>query len=186
MISVVDYDPAWADRFEVLRDAYSVALAASDVPFTAIEHVGSTAVVGLAAKPIIDVDVVVPYDSVLAASDVLVVPRGERGIPLRWAFWEPPRLRDTNAYVVVDGSLALRNHLAVRDLLRADEALRNEYAEVKHRVAATAADIFDYGRGKNAVLQKILQAAGLSTKERASIGANQVPTVYEVPRPIDT
>lgn len=71
--------------------------------------------------------------------------RGELGIPQRWAFWEPDRLIGTNTYVVVAGSLALRNHLAVRDLLRADGVLRAEYRAVKKEVAATAADIFEYG-----------------------------------------
>jgi GrpB-like predicted nucleotidyltransferase (UPF0157 family) len=76
----------------------------------------------------------------------------------------------------------LRNHLAVRDTLRADQALREEYAGVKRLVAGTAADIDAYGQGKSAMVQKILQAAGLSDTDRASIDANQVPSHAEVPR----
>jgi len=113
-----------------------------------------------------------------AATDVLISlgfsPVGELGIPLRWAFEEPARLSGTNTYVVVDGSLGLRNHLAVRDILRTDSRLRDEYAAVKKRVAARAANIDDYGRGKNAMVQAILAAAGLSDAERASIDSNQV------------
>ena len=99
-------------------------------------------------------------------------PEGELGIPLRWAFREPARLAGTNTYVIVDGSLALRNHRAVRDTLRADPALRDEYAEVKRRIGAVAADIYEYGRGKNATIQRILAAAGLTDEERSSIDSN--------------
>ena len=53
---------------------------------------------------------------------------------------------------------------------------------MKQRVGATAADLEEYGRGKNAVVQKILTGAGLTETERASIGANKVPSRDEVPR----
>ena len=179
MIEVREYDPAWAARFEELRAEYQAALERAGVPVVAIEHVGSTSVPGLAAKPIIDCDIVVSEADVPAASNVLVTlgfePRGELGIPQRWAFYAPERLAGTSTYVVVDGSLALRNHLAVRDVLRRDRGLREEYAAVKHAVGATAADIYEYGAGKNDVIQRILAAAGLSEAERASIDANQVP-----------
>jgi GrpB-like predicted nucleotidyltransferase (UPF0157 family) len=186
VIVVVEYDPAWPQRFERLRQEYAGALAAAGVPVVAIEHVGSTSVPGLAAKPVIDCDIVVAAPDVNAASQALTglgfKVLGELGIPLRWAFKEPARLAGTNTYVVVASSLALRNHLAVRDILRTDSALRMRYAAVKRRVGATAANIDEYGRGKNAVIQQILAAAGLTDEERASIGANQVPSHDELPR----
>ena len=186
MILIVEYDPAWPKRFEQLRREYARALAACGVPVVAIEHVGSTAVPGLAAKPVIDCDIVVAGPDVAAASEVLAglgfTPEGELGIPLRWAFREPARLAPTNTYVVVQGSLSLRNHIAVRDILRADPDLREQYAAVKREVGAAAANIDDYGRGKNAMVQQILAAAGLTAAERASIGANQVPSHDDVPR----
>lgn len=179
MIEVRDYDPAWPDQFEKLRAEYAAAFEAAAVPFVSIEHVGSTSVLGLAAKPVIDIDIVVSAADVDVATSVLVSlgfePRGELGIPQRWAFWEPERLAGTNTYVVVAGSLALRNHLAVRDTLRADPDLRREYGHVKKTVGATAADIYEYGAGKNATVQRILATAGLNDEERASINANQVP-----------
>jgi GrpB-like predicted nucleotidyltransferase (UPF0157 family) len=179
VIEVCEYDPAWAVRFEELREEYQAALDGAGVPVEAIEHVGSTAVPGLAAKPQIDIDIVVTAEHVGAASGVLedlgFEPRGELGIPQRWAFYEPERLAGTNTYVIVAGSLSLRNHLAVRDVLRQNAALRDEYSLVKRDVGARAADIYEYGAGKNATVQRILQAAGLSEDERGSIGANQVP-----------
>ena len=182
----MEYDPAWPQRFGQLRREYAKAMAAAGVPVVAIEHVGSTAVPGLAAKPVIDCDIVVGEPDVPAASAVLAglgfTPLGELGIPLRWAFKEPGRLAETNTYVVAEGSLSLRNHLAVRDTLRVDSGLRERYAAVKRRVGATAANIDDYGRGKNAVVQQILAAAGLTAAERASIDANRVPSHEEIPR----
>ena len=161
-------------------------MAVAGVPVVAIEHVGSTSVPGLTAKPVIDCDIVVARPDVAMASEVLTglgfKPKGELGIPLRWAFKEPQRLAGTSTYIVVAGSLSLRNHLAVRVTLRADAGLRQEYAAVKRRAGATAANIDDYGHAKNAMVQKILAAAGLTEDERASINANQVPSHDEVPR----
>jgi GrpB-like predicted nucleotidyltransferase (UPF0157 family) len=186
VITVVEYDPAWPARFEMLRKEYAVAMNAAEVPVVAIEHVGSTSVPDLAAKPIIDCDIVVREDDVAAASGVLIslgfTPLGELGIPQRWAFKEPSRLAGTNTYVIVDGCLSLRNHLAVRDVLQADATLRNEYAAVKRRAGACATNIDEYGQLKADMAQKILAAAGLTADERASIASNQVPSHDEVSR----
>jgi len=184
VIVVVEYDPGWAVRFEMLRREYAAAMSAAAVPVVAIEHVGSTSVPGLAAKPVIDCDIVVEQTQVVAASNVLMslgfTPEGELGIPQRWAFREPVRLAGTNTYVIVDGCLSLRNHLAVRHVLRADAALRDEYAAIKRQAGARAANIDEYGQLKSPVVQKILAAAGLATVERASIAGNQVPTHDEL------
>jgi GrpB-like predicted nucleotidyltransferase (UPF0157 family) len=186
VIVVVEYDPDWPRRFGELRREYAEAMAAAGVAVVAIEHVGSTSVPGLAAKPVIDCDIVVAERDMPAASAVLIglgfMPLGELGIPLRWAFTEPERLARTNTYVVVQGSLSLRNHLAVRDILRADPDLREQYAAVKRQAGATAANIDDYGRAKNSMVQHILAAAGLTDAERAAIDANQVPSHTELPR----
>ena len=176
MITVVDYDPAWPERFEALRAEYAAAMAAAGVSVVAIEHVGSTSVPGLAAKPIIDIDVVVREADAAAASAVLMslgfTPQGDLGIPQRWAFRAPVRLPRTNTYVIVDGCLSLRNHLGVRDVLRGDEALRDEYAMVKKEAGARLDDIDEYLKAKNGIVQKILTAAGLTDAERASIAGN--------------
>jgi len=186
VILVVDYDPGWPRRFERLRHEYAAAMAAAGVPVVAIEHVGSTSVPGLAAKPVIDCDIVVAEKDVVDASEILVSlgfqPLGELGIPLRWAFKEPERLAGTNTYVVIEGSLSLRNHLAVRAILRVDADLRERYAAVKQRIGAVAESIDDYGRGKNAMVQQILAAAGLTDEDLATIDANQVPSHAELPR----
>jgi GrpB-like predicted nucleotidyltransferase (UPF0157 family) len=175
VIEVVEYRAEWRDRFEVLRDAYSTALDAAGVPHR-IEHVGSTSVPGLAAKPVVDVDVVVAERDVAAAVGVLATigfaPRGDLGIAGREAFRTPDRFAPSNTYVVAEGSLALRNHLGVRDVLRADDALRDEYAAVKRRAGQDAVDIDAYIARKSDVLDRILRAAGLTDEERVSIAAS--------------
>lgn len=107
MIEVCEYQESWPERFEARR-LYVKAMGDGSVDVLAIEHVGSTSVPGLAAKPTIDCDIVVEADRVDAATEVLKSlgfrPLGELGIPLRWAFKEPPDFPSTNTYVIVDGS----------------------------------------------------------------------------------
>jgi len=173
VIDVVEYQPHWPARFEELRAAYARALEYAGVPCRSIEHVGSTSVPGLAAKPVIDVDVVVAEADVEGATAALAaigfVPRGDLGVTDRYAFDPPDRFAPTHTYVVVEGSLPLRNHLAVRDTLRADAALREEYDAVKRRAARTASDIDEYILLKSDVLGRVLGRGGLSEDERASI-----------------
>jgi GrpB-like predicted nucleotidyltransferase (UPF0157 family) len=72
VITVCGYDPSWPDRFQALRKEYLAAFADAKVPVVAVEHVGSTSVPGLAAKPVIDCDIVVANRDVAAATDVLI------------------------------------------------------------------------------------------------------------------
>lgn len=171
-VEVVPYDERWAADFAAVRQELLTALAGVDV--VAVEHVGSTSVPGLAAKPVLDVDVVVPAAAVPGAVAALeavgYVHRGDLGIPGREAFTAPEHGPRRHVYVCVEGSLALRNHLAVRDTLRADPELRNRYAAAKLALAdADLADMDAYVAGKNAVLQEVLARAGLSADELGSI-----------------
>lgn len=170
-ILVVDYDPRWPEVFEAIRTDLSAVLAA--VPTLAIEHVGSTSVPGLAAKPIIDVDIVVARDDVDAAIAALVAagytPLGEMGVPDRHALRAPDGAPKQNVYVTVDGCLSLRNHLGLRSILRNDPQLRDEYGAVKQRMAAQTDDIDVCVDGKSEVVHRILATAGLTSAELAEI-----------------
>ena len=117
---VVDNDPAWPIAFEEIRSRLEPALA--DVAL-ALEHVGSTAVPGLAAKPVIDVDVVV--------ADATQVPiaierlaalgyehQGDLGVVGREAFGPLPGGPYHHLYVVVEGSEPHLDHVQLRDYLR--------------------------------------------------------------------
>lgn len=170
-IEVLPWDARWPEWFATLEARFRAAL--QGVPVRAIEHVGSTAVPGLAAKPVIDVDIVVDAAQVPAASAALegigYLPRGQLGIPDRWAFAAPDGDIAHHTYVTVAGCLALRNHLAVRDVLRADPALRDEYAATKLRLAATVADMDAYIAGKSPILQRILARGGIDEADRRRI-----------------
>ena len=171
MIEIVDYDPDWPARFETLRQLYENVL--TGVAILGIEHVGSTSVRGLAAKPVIDIDIVVTVDQVARAIEAMeqagFLSLGERGIPDRWALQAPSDLPRTNTYVVVEGSLALRNHLAVRDQLRHEVALRDQYAALKRSIAASVHDMDQYVEKKSSFLSVVLELAGLTAEERDAI-----------------
>jgi len=177
-IQVVDHDPEWAKRFEAIRAVLADAL--SGVNTRTIEHVGSTSVAGLAAKPIIDIDVVVAERDAQAAIDALEAPGyecvGTMGIPGRFAMVAPPGTVRQNTYVMVDGCLALRNHLGVREVLRREEGLRDRYAAVKRELAARTDDIDVYVEGKSAILREVLAAAGLGDEQQREIEDLNRPT----------
>lgn len=166
-ILVVDYDPQWPAVFTSISKVLAAALA--EIPVVAIEHVGSTSVPGLAAKPIIDVDVVVRRQFVSRAIDALQLvgyePLGDLGIPDRYALKAPPGTARQNVYVTVEGCLSLRNHLGVRQVLRNDASLRDEYSATKRRLAAETDEIDVYVVAKNEIVRRILQQAGLSTSD---------------------
>lgn len=143
------YDPDWPSEFAALQAVYAAALGELVI---AIEHVGSTAVPGLAAKPILDVDVVMPdytvFPGIVAAFDRLgYIHCGDQGIFQREAFkakpgtaapvvtsprpWMPHHL-----YVCPAHGAELRRHLRFRDVLRARADLRREYEEIKRGIAS--------------------------------------------------
>ncbi|MEQ1698916.1 MAG: GrpB family protein [Ilumatobacteraceae bacterium] len=173
MIEVVEYDPQWATTFQQLAARYGAALVA--VPVVAIEHVGSTSVVSLAAKPVIDIDIVVAAPHVGAAIEAMqrigFASQGEQGIAERWALQAPAAFPRTNTYVVVEGCLSLRNHLGVRTVLRTNVELRDRYGALKQALAAQTDDIEQYIEGKSALLTEILSRAGLTDAELLAIEA---------------
>ena len=173
-IEVVPYDPTWAQQFEAVRADLLRMLVG--VPIRSIEHVGSTSVPGLFAKPRLDIDVVVAAGDMPAARVALEAAgygwRGDLGVPDRHSFRAPDEAPPRNVYVVVDGCLALRNHLAVRNVLRRDASLREEYGRFKLELASRDYDDGDqYAVDKSPVIQRILVAAGMDREELAAIDA---------------
>ncbi len=119
-IVIAPYDPAWPQVFESIRSRLAEALGATALT---IEHVGSTAVPGLAAKPVIDIDVMIASEADLpsaisALATIGYVHEGEIGIPGRHAFRPPAGLPKHHPYVCALGSRELQRHLAFRDHLR--------------------------------------------------------------------
>jgi len=135
-IVIVDYDPEWQAEFERLRAR--AARAVGEVAVS-IEHVGSTAVPGLAAKPVIDLVVVVRPGEVGAAIERLAaigyVHQGDRGVEGREAFGVPTGERRHHLYVCPEDSGELRAQLAFRDRLRSEPELASAYADLKQELA---------------------------------------------------
>lgn len=162
-IVVVDYDPSWPLTFASLRAP--VWDAVRDVAL-AVEHVGSTAVPGLAAKPIIDIDVIVSARAeIRAAVDRLAavgyVHQGNLGIEGREAFESPAGLPAHHLYVCVQGSAAPLNHLTLRDYLRGHPDRAAAYGQLKKQLAAQfPTDIDKYVAGKTDFVLATLRAAG--------------------------
>lgn len=176
---VVDYDPIWIHRFGVLHD--TIWPVVCDVA-KRIEHVGSTAVPNLAAKPIIDLDIVVA-----SCADVeICIPKltalgyayfGELGIEGRHAFRHSAPAFAHNLYVCVDGSVGLRNHLTLRDHLRKHSEDAATYSALKKRLAVEHPnDIDAYVEGKTAFIISILARYAMTEAELQSIErANEAP-----------
>ncbi|PSN71801.1 acyl-CoA N-acyltransferase [Corynespora cassiicola Philippines] len=167
-VTVEKYNPAWPVQFQAIKSSLEKYL--GSVPIVSIEHVGSTSVPGLAAKPIIDIDIIVMRENIDATNKALIsngkfAYLGELGIVDRHAFKDPNQDPRRNIYVCVDGAFQTRNHLAVRDTLRANPELRDEYGAVKLDLAARGTNIIDYIEAKGGVLQKILIASGVLTNE---------------------
>jgi GrpB-like predicted nucleotidyltransferase (UPF0157 family) len=171
-IVVVEYDPDWPRVFEEIR--LVIWPAVSDLA-TSVEHVGSTSVPGLAAKPVIDITVVVPrVTDVPAAINRLAalgyVHRGNLGVEGREAFQAPDSMPRRHLYLCPSDSLALRNHLVVREHLRAHPEVARQYGELKKRLAAQyPGDIDRYTEGKTDAIVRILDAAGFRADELETI-----------------
>jgi GrpB-like predicted nucleotidyltransferase (UPF0157 family) len=179
-IVVSDYDTAWAAWFETLRQRIWPAVGQIAVR---IQHVGSTAVLGLAAKPVIDLDVVVASDRDVPPVIDRLAPLGYRwqgdlGVPGREAFQliRDEQLPPHHLYLVVDNSKADLDHRLLRDLLRADPVARRRYEALKRRNAGLARDDMSFYEAAKAAL-----VAELLTRARAEQGLP--PASYWQPSP---
>ena len=153
-VSLHDADPAWADRYREHERRIRQVLPG---PETGIEHIGSTAVPGLAAKPIIDLLVTVEditaeedyLDQLLAAGyELRVREPGHRLV-------RTPA-RDAHVHVYEHGAPAVDEYRLLRDHLRADAADRELYAETKRALLDRQwDDMNDYADAKTEVITAI-------------------------------
>jgi GrpB-like predicted nucleotidyltransferase (UPF0157 family) len=175
-IALVEHDPSWHDRFLVQQ----AVLARLLQPWLAAppEHVGSTAVPGLRAKPI--VDIIAPVRSFTAAQ--AAVPVLERD---GWLFWpdDPnrsyrlwflrptPAARSHHLQIMQHGHPELHRLLLFRDALRNDPALRQAYAALKDWLAAQhRLDRDAYTDAKSDFVRSVLRAAGAAPSSRRPLG----------------
>jgi GrpB-like predicted nucleotidyltransferase (UPF0157 family) len=174
-VYLVDHDPQWTVRFAEQRDRLAGLLA----PWLAgpIEHVGSTAVPGLRAKPI--VDILAPVAS-LADRDAIVAALRADGwwdwpddpTPARlWSLRPDPAARTHHLQVLAAGDERIGALLGFRDALRADPALAGEYAALKERLAAAHPDDRDaYTAAKADFVARVVQRSSFSARNRIAPG----------------
>ena len=154
-IVICDYDPQWPARFGAVRDRVQQALGSNAL---LIEHIGSTAVPGLAAKPIIDVVVTVPD---VEREAEYVAPLEAAGFELRVREAEHRMLRtparDVHVHVYGPGHPEVQACLDLRDRLRDSAEDRDLYASTKRELASREwSDMNDYADAKTDVIASIL------------------------------
>jgi len=166
-ITLVEYDPRWPALFDREAARIRAVLGAAAVR---VEHVGSTSVPGLAAKPIIDMLLAVP-DS---ADEPAYVPALEDAgyvLSIREPDWFEHRLfkgpdTDINLHVFTVGSAEIDQMLMFRDWLRADEADRDAYLRVKRDLAKrTWRHVQHYADSKTAIVQQVMARARAASQQ---------------------
>jgi NAD-dependent deacetylase len=151
-VTVQVYDPDWAERYKAESDRIRGALGDAVIE---IEHMGSTAVPGLAAKPVIDISVGLKSleltgEQVGAMEDLGYEHLGELGLPGRLYFRKGGETSTHHVHAVVWGEEHWMRHLAFRDYLRSHPDEAREYGEAKRRLAAEVDhDWYAYVERKN-------------------------------------
>ena len=159
-VNVVPYSPAWRSDFEKIKRELEAALGALAL---SVEHIGSTSVEGMSAKPCIDIDIVINERAQLPEvikrlAMIGYIHEGDLGIAGREAFdyKDKPHLAKHHLYVCHASSPELRRHIAFRDYLRANPVAVREYSRIKEEGAALFPfDIEGYIEYKSPFIQKI-------------------------------
>jgi GrpB-like predicted nucleotidyltransferase (UPF0157 family) len=161
LVRCLPYDPEWKIQFGLVRDMLAGALGEIAL---AIEHVGSTSVEGLAAKPILDLDVVIATRADLPEVERRLATLsffhdGDGDIPGREIFRRTfeDEFMAYHVYVCAQDSVELSQHLAFRDWLRSHPEDRDAYGRLKTELAARFPhDIDGYMAGKHDFIQERL------------------------------
>ena len=165
-VIVLPYDRAWQTAFEDIRAELDAAL--GDLAI-GIEHVGSTSVVGMSAKPIIDIDVVIRdytvFDEVVRTlAEIGYTHEGDLGIRDREAFKyeDKPHLQKHHLYVCPQNSAELHRHVTFRDYLRENPIAVRKYSAVKEAAAEMYPDDIDgYIAYKSPCIEQLYTLCGL-------------------------
>ncbi len=159
-VELVAYDPEWPKRFRIERDLLTEALQVWLVGVP--EHIGSTAIPGLSAKPVIDI--MAPVRSLVESEDAIArVGRLEylhypyKPDLMHWFCKPSAEHRTHHLHLVPIGSRLWCERLAFRDALRSSGALRAEYQELKERLAQRYRhDREAYTEAKSPFIQRVL------------------------------
>ena len=166
MVKVLPYDESWKLAFEEIRSEIENVL---DGLIIGIEHVGSTSVEGLSAKPCIDLDVVIKDYSVFDAvvrklESIGYIHEGNLEISDREAFKysDKPHLMQHHLYVCPQYSEELHRHVTFRDFLRSNPEAARKYGMTKEMAAKVYPnDIDKYIEYKSPCIQELYEMCGL-------------------------
>lgn len=173
-VVVVDYQKEWKQAFEVMKTFFQRNI---DIPNIQIEHIGSTSVEGLSAKPIIDIVIVVDskqeFEKVKKAlENIHYTHTGDQGIKDREAFklTKPGDFYNHHLYVALRGSLGLKNQLTFRDHLREHPEDVQRYGDLKKELARQFPDdMASYIEGKTEFVISILKQYNFDEDELEEI-----------------
>ena len=168
-VGVLPYRDEWALAFDAIKSEIMQALGELAL---VIEHVGSTSVFGMSAKPCIDIDVVIKDYSVFEAvvkklAEIGYIHEGDLGINGREAFKysDKPHLMTHHLYVCPKYSEELKRHIAFRNHLRSNPEAVKMYSEVKETAARLyPSDIDKYIQYKSPYIERIYEQLGLTRK----------------------
>src|SRR3954447_4717383 len=161
-VELVAWDPRWIERFEKMRERLAVALG----PLAQrIEHVGSTSIPGMLAKPVVDIQISVPDVDDTEAYRAQIEAQGFelRFIESGHRYFRPPAgmPREFQVHVCEVGSDWERIHLLFRDYLRTHPDVATEYGRMKLRVAAQhKAERIAYNDDKSGFIDAVVPVAG--------------------------
>lgn len=179
-VQIVPYDQTWPEQFLIESEYVKHALGSNCI---VIYHIGSTAVPGLASKPVIDLmPVVLDINAVDLCNEAMEIldytARGEDGIPLRRYFRKGSHIRTHHVHVFEQGNPQIDRHLRFRNWMRNNAEDRQAYENLKRRLAAQFSnDISAYCEGKNEFIASIDKKAmqcvfayhDLTTKELSAV-----------------
>ena len=165
-VVVLPYDIAWRTAFEKIKNELDEAIGNL---ILGIEHVGSTSVEGMSAKPCIDIDVIIKDRSVLGEvirrlATIGYIHEGDLGIKDREAFkyTDKPHLMMHHLYVCPQNSEELHRHIAFRDFLRNNIKAVKKYSLIKEKAAELFPnDIDGYMEYKSPCIEELYKECGL-------------------------
>ena len=161
-VRLVPYDERWVSSFADEAARILHAVASATLPPLMLEHVGSTAIPGLVAKPILDIAAAYPRGTAAATyigplESLGYVYRGNGGLPGR-EFFRRGAPRTHHLHLVEHDGTHWRRYLRFRDALRGDSTLRDEYAALKRALAERyPRDRDAYIEGKSDFVEAVLR-----------------------------
>lgn len=172
------HNPNWKIEFENLKRILTAELHGFKID---IQHIGSTCIPGLHAKPILDIDLIINDKTQLGEiaeklESVGYISRGEQGIPGRFAFRQSSartpstgisiNWQEHHLYVCFSDSLALKNHIIFRDVLLQDKILTETYAQLKIKLTNEKGMTREnYMKQKTNFIINVLAINGLTEEE---------------------